>query len=85
MKIEDFISFRKMVSTVLIKFIYILGMVILTISGIVVFFRGGENILLGLGIIIIGNLLWRVTCEGWVILFNIHDILGSIEKNLTQK
>jgi len=73
------------VSTVIVKFVYILGVIVFTISGLAIFFRGGIGILLGLGIIVIGNLLWRIACEGWVILFNIHDLLGSIEKNLTKR
>lgn len=79
---KDFFGFRKMVSSTLIKFIYIVGMIFLTIAGIYMLFG---NVLLGLGIIIIGNLLWRVVCEGWIVLFSIHDILGSVERSLKEK
>lgn len=41
-----------------------------------------SGILWGIAIIVLGNLLWRVFCEGLILLFNIHDILDSIEGRL---
>jgi cytochrome c biogenesis protein CcdA len=79
---SDFLGFRVMVSTGIIMVIYILGLAVLTIGGFVRFIQGGVNSLIGLGIIIFGNLLWRVFCEGWILIFSVHDILGSIEKKL---
>lgn len=34
--------------------------------------------------VIVGNLVWRVLCEIWIVLFNIHNLLGSIEGELGQ-
>ena len=82
---KGFFGFRQMVSTALIKFFYILGVIVLTIGGIVMLFQGGENALIGLGAIIFGNLVWRIICEGWILVFSIHDILGSIEQTLKEK
>lgn len=86
---KDFLAFRKMVSTTIIKLIYILGVIGLTISGVVSFFRGfmgfPMGFPIGLGTVVFGNLLWRVFCEIWILLFSIHDTLGRIEKNLGQK
>ncbi len=84
-KMKGFFGFRQMVSTALIKFFYILGVIVLTIGGIVMLFQGGENALIGLGAIIFGNLVWRIICEGWILVFSIHDILGSIEQTLKEK
>ncbi|MFQ6127022.1 MAG: DUF4282 domain-containing protein [Candidatus Heimdallarchaeota archaeon] len=89
-KMKDFFGFRKMVSTAIIKFIYILGVIVLTIGGIVMSFQipgipGAVKILIGLGAIILGNLLWRIICEAWILVFSIHDILGSVEKILKEK
>jgi len=35
-------------------------------------------IALGLGVLLIGNLVWRMICEFWLLLFNIHGLLASI-------
>ncbi len=34
---------------------------------------------LGVGAVIIGNVIWRVLCELWIVLFNIHALLASME------
>ncbi|MBC8216335.1 MAG: hypothetical protein H8E64_07485 [Candidatus Marinimicrobia bacterium] len=78
---KEFLGFRKMVSTLIIKIIYVLGALTLTVGGIVMPFIDGDLILPGIGALLIGNLLWRVICEAWILLFSIHDILGSIEAN----
>ena len=76
---KDFLEFRKMISIQIIKILYVVGAVAITIGGIVMLFVGDNLALLGIGVLIIGNLLWRVICEGWIIVFSIHDILSSIE------
>ena len=78
---KDFFSFRKMVSTVIIKVIYLFGALGLTIGGIITPFIDDDLILAGIGALTLGNFLWRIICEAWILLFSIHDILGSIEKN----
>lgn len=83
-EMNEYLDFRKMVSKSMVKFIYILGVVVLTISGLVMFFQGAGAFFIGLTLIIFGNLLWRVLCEGWIIIFSIHDILGSIDKSLSK-
>jgi hypothetical protein len=77
---KEFFDFRKMISNMIIKILYVLGALALTIGGIVMLFID-DLILPGIGFLILGNLLWRVICEGWILLFSIHDILGSIESN----
>jgi len=79
--IGGFFSFRFMISTQLIKLIYVLGILALIVLGWNYINKGYEEFqLIGWGIIILGNLVWRIVCEGWILLFSIHDILGSIEK-----
>lgn len=82
-KDEGFFSFRKMISIVLIQIIYAFGMVAITIYGIKYFADAYKaEKLIGLAIIVLGNLLWRILCEGWILLFRIHEVLCSIEKKL---
>ena len=92
-----YFSFRKFISPTLIKIIYVLGAIFITIGGIVamaspaaqittgyaapvVQSSQGLNIVLGLFAIFFGNLMWRVICESWIVLFNMRDLLASIEK-----
>ena len=35
-------------------------------------------IAIGAGLAILGNLVWRVLCEIWTVLFDINNLLGSI-------
>ena len=79
MNFNDFFSFRQMVSMQIIKIIYILGLVFITIGGIIGLF---DNFLMGLAAIVLGNLIWRLICESAILLFSIHDILGNIETNV---
>jgi len=90
--IGDFFSFRTMISTALVKVIYALGLIGITASGIVMIVRAtrerqafGEQILVGIAVIVLGNLLWRLVCEGSIVIFSIHDILGSIEREMKNR
>jgi hypothetical protein len=40
------------------------------------------QILIGIALIVLGNLVWRFLCESWILLFRMCDILGSIERQL---
>jgi hypothetical protein len=89
-KISDFFNFRIFISTKIIKLIYNLGVIILTIIAILIapeFISRVEKELTGLTFIltfiiyIIFNLIWRVLCEFTILFFSMHEILASIEKN----
>jgi uncharacterized membrane protein (UPF0136 family) len=77
-----------MVTPIIVKWVYAIGMIAITIGGIVTMFRrndyyeSGGGFWMGLGIIVVGNLLWRVACEGIILIFSIHDILASIERKI---
>ena len=86
---DKFFSFRTMISTTLIKIIYILGMIGFTIGGVIKIIQAnqsesdfGKNIFIGFCIVVLGNIVWRIVCEIWILLFSIHDILSSIERKL---
>lgn len=80
---KGFFSFQKMISATLIKILYVIGLIMLTISGIVLIIQGfsGDFLLYlgeGLGVIIIGNLFWRMLCEGLIVIFSIHEAVVTI-------
>ncbi len=84
-----FFSFDKMLSVSLIKILYILGALGIIIFSIVIFIRGsqarygGSAILLsGVAYLVLGNLLWRIFCEGIIIIFKIHEKLSEIERKM---
>jgi Domain of unknown function (DUF4282) len=89
-----YFSFQKLISPHFVKFFYVLGFMALTAGGIGLAIWAGLGlrsatlptrmgvyyIAIGAGIAIVGNLAWRVLCEIWIVLFNIHNLLGSIER-----
>ncbi len=92
-----FFSLSTMISPAVIKIIYVLGMLGLTSGGIVMIWMGlgaeklnifgaqtpfNKQILIGIALIVLGNLVWRFLCESWILLFRMCDILGSIERQL---
>ncbi len=74
----EFFEFKMMVSSILIKVLYALGVLVITIGGLISLF-GGE-FLTGLGAIIFGNLFWRLICEAIIVVFSIHDRVASIDR-----
>lgn len=82
-KDSGFWEFNVMVSRHIIQWLYSIGFVILTISGVAVVMGG--SIAIGIGVLIGGNLIWRVLCEGWILFFRIHDTLASINRKLSER
>ncbi|MDD8026717.1 MAG: DUF4282 domain-containing protein [Acidobacteriota bacterium] len=91
--LSDFLSFKKFISRTLIIVVYLIGALWTTISGFIYMFKrteipfigrysgGSTQILVGLAIIIIGNITWRIICEIAIVLFSIQDSLKEIENN----
>jgi len=77
------------ITPTLIKIIYVLGMAAITILGLVILSPAGRyfenHIWLGFGVMVLGNIIWRIICESWILLFNIYDLLRSIEKSQQDK
>ena len=79
-----FFSFRTLITPDIIKILYVLGFIALTIVGFVMMVNYYETyeLFIGLGVILVGNILWRLLCEGIILMFNVHEILDSIEKKI---
>jgi hypothetical protein len=91
---SDYFSFRKSITSPFVKTIYFLGFVALTAGGIgfagwaamrlyeasIPRGLGWYYLAIGLGILFVGNLVWRVFCEIWIVLFNIHARLVSLDQ-----
>ncbi len=76
----SFWSFDKMISGALIKILYWLGVIGIIITGAFMF-QNDDTILL-VGLIIVGNLIWRIVCEGIIVIFKIFEKLNQIERKL---
>ena len=88
-----YFSFQKLITPRFVKLIYAVGLIALTAGGMGWAIWAGLGlrsatlptrigvyyIAIAAGVVIVGNLVWRVLCEIWIVLFNIHNLLGSIE------
>ena len=87
-----YFSFEKLITPRFVKVIYVVGLLAMTVGGIALAVWSGQGlrsatvptrtgiyyIAIGASVAIVGNLVWRVLCEIWIVLFNIHNLLGSI-------
>ena len=87
-------SFQRLFSADFIRLLYFAGMVFITLSGIFMIVGVPKGLgveipvdaripvkLQGVFLLILGNLFWRIICEGWIVLFVIHEKLANIEAN----
>jgi hypothetical protein len=75
---DDFLSFRKMITPIFIQVIFWLFVVLAVISALMTMFQGGINILFGLIFLVVGPFIVRIYCELLIILFRIYDELVAI-------
>ncbi|MDH4304874.1 MAG: DUF4282 domain-containing protein [Nitrospira sp.] len=85
----EYFSFRELVTPQLIKVVYFVGACFITAAGLLsilspdaldeygvgpIFTRLG-----GIAALVVGNLVWRLMCEGAILLFSLHELLVSID------
>lgn len=87
-----YFSFERMITTSFVKVVYFLGFLALTAAGVGLMVWAGlqlndatidrqlgwRYVALGAAILIVGNIVWRVACELWVVLFGIYDELVAM-------
>jgi len=85
-----------MITTTFVKVIYFLGFLAITAGGVALAVWAGMQlndaridrvlgwryVAAGVGLVVIGNIVWRVFCELWVVLFEIHNELVSVRYGL---
>lgn len=82
---NDFFGFNKMITESIVKVLYVFGMLLITVVSI--YFIVNDNFI-ELGgfiwwlILILGNIVWRIVCEGIIVVFSIYMNISSINKNL---
>jgi hypothetical protein len=75
---NEFLSFRKMITPLFIQVIFWLMVGICVIGGIITMAQGGASIFAGLMMIVVGPLFIRIYCELLIVLFRIYDELVGI-------
>ena len=91
-----YFSFERMITTTFVKVVYFLGFLAITAGGVALAVWAGmqlndaridrvlgwKYVAAGVGLVVIGNVVWRVFCELWVVLFEIHAELVSVRHGL---
>jgi hypothetical protein len=76
--VQEFISFRFMITPVFIQIIWLIGSALIELGGLVSIFVSGDVVTILGGLLIglpVSLLLWRVYCELVILLFRIHDAI----------
>ena len=90
-----YFSFERMITSSIVKAIYFLGFLLLTTLGLASIIWAGlrlhdaniartlgwEYVGAGAPIVIVGNILWRLLCELWMVLFQINSQLAAHDIN----
>jgi hypothetical protein len=85
---SEYLSFKKFITPTFIMIIYILGAVVVTIGSILLMAFGGGyggaavGIILGIVMLIFGNLAWRILCEYWVVQFRIYEEIAALNRRM---
>ena len=91
-----YFSFERMITSSFVKVIYFLGFLAITAAGVALAVWAGMQlndaridrdlgwryVAAGIALLVIGNIVWRVFCELWVVLFGIHGELVSVRHAL---
>jgi hypothetical protein len=87
--LDDFLKFDKMITPVIIKVIFWIGLVAsviialgMIISGLGSRLGGGIEVLTGLVTLVLGPLMVRIYCELLIVIFKINDSLSEIKENI---
>lgn len=87
-----YFSFERIITTTFVKVLYFVGFVAITAAGVALAVWAGiklseasiarnlgwRYVAAGVGLVILGNIVWRVVCELWMVLFGIHSELVSM-------
>jgi hypothetical protein len=76
---SEFISFRRMVTPVIIQILFWIGVAGSVLVGLVAL--GNDEPVAGLLLIVLGPLFVRIYCELLIVIFRIHDSLRAVERN----
>jgi hypothetical protein len=85
---QEFFSFRKMITPTIIRFIFWIGSGLMVIAGLVALFSNlgrygsAASAIGGLLTIFIGPVVVRIACEQVILFFRINETLSDIRSDL---
>ncbi|WP_285410786.1 DUF4282 domain-containing protein [Variovorax sp. efr-133-TYG-130] len=77
---QDLLGFDKMVTPIIIRILYFLGLLAVLAMTATALFQG--RILVAIGLLVFGAIIVRVYSELLILLFRIHDNLVSINQQM---
>jgi hypothetical protein len=77
--LSDFLRFRLMIAPVVIQVLFWIGLVALIGAGMRLITTGYT--LYGIGTLILGPFVWRITCESSILFYRMHDCLEQLARN----
>ncbi|AVQ80141.1 MULTISPECIES: DUF4282 domain-containing protein [Variovorax] len=77
---QDLLGFDKMVTPIIIRILYFLGLLAVLAMTATALFQG--RILVAIGVLVFGAIIVRVYSELLILLFRIHDNLVSINQQM---
>jgi len=85
---SDFFSFRRMITLQVIQVIYFIVAGLITVGAITTMFFGKDlpgfmngGFLMGIAILVLGNILWRICCELIIVFFRINKTLAHMDNH----
>jgi len=89
---EDFLNFKKMITPMIIKILFWIGVALTVIGGLISIvggatsdYGGGPMVLMGILWVFLGPILVRIYCELLIVIFSINDSLTEIKNILKEK
>jgi hypothetical protein len=76
---NEFLSFDTMITPLIIKIVFWIGVAGCVIGGIVMMIQG--SFLTGLLVLVLGPICVRIYCEILIVIFRIHESLVEIKHN----
>ncbi len=87
----DFLTFRRMITPIIIQIVFWIGIIGILVLGIVAIVDGVRDesdvgeVIIGVLFLIIGPLIWRVFCEILILTFRIIETLADLRNILRKK
>lgn len=75
---NEYLTFRKMITPTIIQILFWLGIAAIVISALVTMFSGQGGFLQGLLLLVFGVIGWRVYCELIIVFFQMNRSLKEI-------
>ena len=79
---EDFLTFKKMITPVIIQILFWIMIALVVIYSILTMFQSG--FLTGLLLLVVGPVMVRVWCEILIVIFNMSGFLHDINESLKE-